>query len=99
LFSFAKDFVQTIRKGKRKSMKIPVQSTAKSRRTIKHRGRGPSIAGRPTKNQRLRMQLQVLEDEDFVRHSIPSAKSKKKKKKPHSLAEAVAANRTGERKH
>ena len=92
--------MQPLRKGqKKKSMRIPVQVTAKSRRTIKHRGRGPSIAGRPTNNQRLRLQLQVLQDEEYVRHSIPSAKSKRKKKKPHSLAEAVVANRSGERKH
>ena len=94
-----KKLCNKLEKGRRKKYRIPVQVTAKSRRTIKHRGRGPRIAGRPTNNQRLRLQLQVLQDDEYVRHSIPSAKSKTKKKKPHSLAKVVASNRSGERKH
>ena len=79
LFTFAKDLV--FKNGKRKkSLRIPVQSTARSRRTIKHRGRGPSIAGRPTNPQRLRLQLEVSEDHEFVRHQIPTRKGKSKKK-------------------
>ena len=98
LFTFAKDLV--FKNGKRKkSLRIPVQNTARSRRTIKHRGRGPNIAGRPTNPQRLRLQLEVCDDNEYVRHQIPIRKGKSKKKKTHSLAKAVAANRTSERKH
>ena len=98
LFTFAKEVI--FKKGKRKtSLRIPVQNSARSRRTIKHRGRGPSIPGRPTNSQRLRLQLEVNETEEIVRHQIPSKKSKSKRKKPHSLSESVAANRSSERKH
>ena len=98
LFTFAQDFVTSARKGKRKkSLKIPVQTTARSRRRFKHRGTGPSILGRPTKPQSLKVQLQVTEDQDYVAHQIPSNRTKRKK--PHSLAASVAANRASERKH
>ena len=98
LFTFAKDLV--FKNGKRKkSLRIPVQSTARSRRTIKHRRRGPSIAGRPTNPQRLRIQLEVGEDHEFVRHQIPSRKAKQRQQQKTSLAMAVASNRSSERKH
>ena len=74
------------------------RSTARSRRTIKHRGRGPSITGRPTNPPSLRLQLEVGEDHKFVRHQIPSRKGKSKTDKK-SLAKAVASNRSSERKH
>ena len=99
LFTFGKEIVQPAQKRKRKnSGKIPVQSTAKSRRKIKHRGAGPSIQGRPTAAQTLRLQLDVQEEDEIVSHKIPSSK-KKKKSNPHSLAAAVAANRAAEKKH
>ena len=98
LFTFAKEVIW--KRGKKKtSPRIPVQNSARSRRTIKHRGRGPSIAGRPTNAQKIRLQLEVNETDEIVRHHIPSRNSKSKKKKPHSLAESVAANRSSERKH
>jgi hypothetical protein len=98
LFTFAQEFVTSARKGKRKkSLKIPVQSTARSRRRFKHRGTGPSILGRPTKPQSLKVQLQVNEDQDYVAYQIPSNRTKRKK--PHNLAASVAANRASERKH
>ena len=99
LFTFGKEIVQPAQKRKRKnSGKIPVQSTAKSRRKIKHRGAGPSIQGRPTAAQTLRLQLDVQEEDEIVSHKIPSSK-KKEKSNPHSLAAAVAANRAEEKKH
>ena len=98
LHIFAKDVVNIIKKGRKKnSGSIPVQNTAKSRRQIKHRGSGPSQMGRPTKEQNLRVQLIVNEEEDLVAHSFP--RSRKNPKHPHSLAEAVANNRPGEKKH
>ena len=99
LFTFAKETVMSIKKGEKKNAgQIPVQSSAKSRRHIKHRGSCPRQAGRPNKEQSLRIQLQVDDEDELVSHSQPSRK-KSKAKKPHSLAAAVAANRAAERKH
>ena len=102
LFTFGKEAVQAVKKGRRKNAgKIPVQSTVKSRRRIQHRGAGPSIKGRPTISQTLRLQLDVMEDDEIVSHKIPKipARNKKKSQHPHSLAAAVAANRAAEKKH
>ena len=88
---FQKALIRFSRGRSKKGSRIPVQVTVRSRRKIKHRGSGPSIPGRPTNKQSLRLQMQVYEDEDFVAHSIPS-RSKTKWKQPHSLASAVASN-------
>ena len=98
MHTFAKDVVSAVKKGRRKNDgNIPVQNTAKSRRRIKHRGAGPSQQGRPTKEENLRLQLFVGEEEDFVSHKLPTRKQKKVKH-PHSLAEVVGANRATEKK-
>ena len=88
LFTFGKECFMTQRKWKKNSGRIPVQSTARSKRRIKHRGAGTSISGRPTKEQSIRVQLQVNEEEDFVSFQIPSRnKAKqvvlKKDQNPH----------------
>ena len=99
LFNFAKDVVQTVKRGKKKNAgSIPVQSSARSRRRIKHRGAGPSFSGRPTKEQSLHIQMFINDEDEITSHHIPSGKAKKKKN-PHSLAAAVDANRAAERKH
>ena len=98
LITFGKECFMTQRKGKKNAGRIPVQSTARSRRRIKHRGAGTSMPGRPTKEQSIRVQLQVNEEEDFVSFQIPS-RNKAKPKHPHSLAASVAGNRARERKH
>ena len=86
-----------LKKGKKKNAgQIPVQSSAKSRRRLKHRGSGPSQSGRPTKDQSLRIQLQIDSEEDMILYSQPSRK-KSKAKNPHSIAAAVAANRAAEK--
>ena len=78
LFTFAKEVIW--KRGKKKtSPMIPVQNSARSKQTIKHRGRGPSIAGRPTNAQKIRLQLEVNETDEIVRHQISSRKSKSKK--------------------
>ena len=88
LFTFGKEVVQAVKKGRRKySGRIPVQSTARSRRKIKHRGAGPSLTGRPTNIQKLRLQLNVQEEEELVSHKLPGQKHKPKN--PHSLSKAV----------
>ena len=99
LFNFAKDVVQTVQKGRKKNAgAIPVQNTARARRRIKHRGAGPSQSGRPTNEQSLKLQLEIINDEEMVSYQIPSRK-KSKPKHPHSLAASVEANRAAERKH
>ena len=84
--------------GKEIGRQIPVQATARSRRTYKIRGQGPSKAGRPSMPQQLR-QLVVEDDNEYVAHSIPSNRKKRKTKNPHSLSASVTANRAAERKH
>ena len=80
LFTFLQEFSGNISKGrKRKGLRIPVQSTARSRRQIKHRGSGQSLLGRPLKERSTKVQLQVLENEEFVAYSLPSRKTKQKK--------------------
>ena len=98
LHTFAKDVVNAVKKGRKKnSGTIPVQNTAKARRTYKHRGTGPSQIGRPSK-EISRMQLIVEDEEETLAHSIPN-RSKKKTKFPHNLSAAVVENRAGEKKH
>ena len=99
LFTFAKDVVQTVKKGKKKnSGQIPVQNTAKSRRKVNHRGSGPSQMGRPSNEQSLQIQLLVESEDEILSHSQPK-KKKEKPKHPHNLSASVAANRAAEKKH
>ena len=44
-----------------------------------------------------KVQLQALENEEFLAHSQPSHKTKPKN--THNLSASVASNRTGEKKH
>ena len=98
LHTFAKDVVNAVKKGRKKnSGTIPVQNTAKARRTYKHRGAEPSQMGRPSK-ETSRTQMIVEQEEEILAHSIPN-RSKKKTKYPHNLSAAVADNRAGEKKH
>ena len=52
LFTFAK-YVVLKKEKKKNAGKIPLQSSANSRRRSKNRGSGPSQSVRPTKNQSL----------------------------------------------
>ena len=63
------------RKGKNAGQ-ILAQNSVKSRRHLKHRGSGHSGSG-PSKEQSLRLQLQVEEDEDIVWYSQTSRKKSK----------------------
>ena len=83
---------------KKNAGQIPVQSSAKSRRRLKHRGSGPSQSGRPTKDQSLRIQLQIDSEEDMILYSQPS-RTKSKAMNPHIIAAAVAANRAAGEKN
>ena len=84
---------------KRKTGKlIPVQVTAKSRRQYKHRGRTVGLLGRRPKDQEIRRQLIVEENEDNVYHSLPTQK-KTKNKFIHSLKQSVDMNKPAAKKH
>ena len=97
LFTFAKDVLKTVKKDWRtNSGFIPVQSTSKSRRRIKHRGTGPIIQGRPTSEQSQKLQLEVNDEEEILYYTIPR-RNKAKRKHPHSLAKSVADNRASEK--
>ena len=63
----------------------------------KHRESGKSILGRPLKEKSKKLQLQVLENEEFLSYSLTSLKTKPKK--PHNLSASVASNCAGEKKH
>ena len=81
---------------------IPVQSTAKSRRLFKLRGRRPAVPGRSRLDQRVTVQLSVGEDVDeedggITRHKLPSKKVKTGG--AHSLSSSVAKNKRGTKKH
>ena len=73
------------------------KSNGKIQETSQCRRAGPNQQGRPTNEQRLKIQLVVSDEDDFVAHSIP--KKPRKKKIPYSLAAAVDSKRPGEKKY
>ena len=75
--------------------RIPVQATAKSRRSYNIRGKGPAKAGRPSEKRGVVKHMTVREDDEIVAFSIPSQRNKN----PHNLASSVAENRAAERKN
>ena len=85
--------------GRKIGHQIPVQATAKSRRTFNIQGSRPSKAGRPSKPLRVEQQLIVTDDDDHVAYSIPSNRNKRNKSQNHSLSSSVRANRAAEQKH
>ena len=89
---------QIKREERKKNKAIPVQSTAKSRRVHKVRGRTVAKGGRRRKDQEKRAMLEVREEDEIVRHSLPKQK-KSKQKNPHSFSASVAANRQVTGKH
>ena len=100
LFNFGKSATQAISLGKRKKLgRIPVQVTARSRRVFKIRGKRPAKAGAPTKQQALKRQLEVTEEEEILRHKLPGPSKKSKKKQVHKLSKAVEENRSASKKH
>ena len=78
LFSFGKETFQAVKKGRKKNAGvISVQPTSRSRRKIKHRRAGTSQSGRPTADQNLKLQLEIIDDDEIVSYKIPSKKAKK----------------------
>ena len=100
LFDLGKQVTKSKQPGKKRKIgKLsPVQVTAKSRRTYKHRGRAVGVIGRRPKDQSNRVQLVVSDKEENIFHSLPSQKKSKNKNK-HSLKNSVDANRPGTKKH
>ena len=86
------------KKGRKKSKSIPVQSTAKSRRTHKVRGRTVARSGARRKDKPKRTVFEVRDEDEVIRHTLPSQK-KSKKKNPHSFSASVTANRRVDKKH
>ena len=100
LSTFGKVATQAISVAKRKKGNyINVQMTAKSRRAIPIRGSRAAYFGAPRKDQQLKVQMVVSENDDVFGHKLPGKSKKKKKKHPHSLMAAVAVGRAAEKKH
>ena len=99
LCSFGKTVTEPLSQGKRKKLGIiPVQVTAKSRRIYKLRGSRTAIMGAPTKSQALKRQLNITDEDEIVRHKVPTLKRPKQKQK-HSLENDVGLNRRSSKKH
>ena len=100
LFDIGKELNKARQGGRKKknSKHIPIQVTAKSRRTYKHRGRTVGVLGRRPKDQEARRQLVIDDADENVYHSLP--KQKLVKRKPvHSLKVAIEQNKPGTKKH
>ena len=79
-------------KGKKTGKKIGISNTHRSRRLYKASGSGTVPKGHPPKAFYPRKR-----SSDPAAHILPV--KKRKKKNPHSLSSAVAANRAAEKKH
>ena len=53
----------------------------------------------PRKNQKLKVQLCIDDDDDVVGHKLPGKSKKKKNKHPHNLMKSVNEGRAAEKKH
>ena len=103
LTEFGKSVNLTSRGLKRKkSGMIPVQVTAKSRRVYKLRGSRSAHTGRPRKEHKLAVQMNVDDDEEaggVLRHKLPYKKRKVGKGNVHDLMSAVSEGRGPSKKH
>ena len=97
LHGFGKESPWSAKNGRKKGRLIPIQTTAKSRRLNKNRGRYVSSAGRRRKDQKKTLQLIVSESGEILRHALPN--QRKKKAQGHSLSNAVNTNRMVAKKH
>ena len=99
LCSFGKSVTESLSQGKKKKLgRIPVQVTARSRRTFRLRGSRMAIMGAPTKTQAVKRQLEVDDKDETLRHILPKLKKKKTKQK-HSLKTDVEKNQRCSKKH
>ena len=103
LFSLGQEASAPEKNGKKRknSFLIPVQKTAKSRRLHKHRGNGPSTAGRKVKDHPQTSELNIDDDDadgGIFYHALPKQKHQKTKPK-HNLASSVSLNKPNPKKH
>ena len=90
-------FGQSLGKSKRGS-RIPVQTTAVSRRKYPQGGRAVGMSGRRVQDAAKRMRLEVTDNDDFLVHTLPRQKPQAPRQ-PHDLAVAEARNIANAKKH
>ena len=90
-------FGQSLGKSKRGS-RIPVQTTAVSRRKFPQGGRAVGMSGRRVQDSSKRMRMDVTDTEETIVHTLPSQKPQAPKQ-PHNLAVAEANNVANAKKH
>ena len=93
---FAKDVVSIIKKEERKIQEVSLFKTQLNPGGKSNTGGLPQ-AKWVDLQKNSRVQLVVDENDELVAHSLP--KRSKIPKHPHSLADAIAKNRSGEKKH
>ena len=88
-----------VKSGKKKtSQTIPTQVSSRARRKTKNSGKSSSTYGRKPKALSQRTQLDVRDEEEVVFHTLPSPKTRKKRK-IHSLSDAVESTSQNEKRH
>ena len=90
-------FGQSLGKSKRGS-RIPVQTTAVSRRKFPQGGRAVGMSGRRVQDGAKRLRMDVTETEEIVVHTLPIQKPQAPRQ-PHNLAVAEARNVANAKKH
>ena len=101
-YGFGKELSTKQKNGKKKKngKTIPVQPTAVSRRTFRHRGRSAAVSGRKPKPARNVSQVFITDQDDggALYHSQP-VPNKRQKRGGHNLAADVANNQPGVTRH
>ena len=85
-------------KKKKNGKSIPVQATAISRRTYRHRGRSAAVSGRKPKPSNVTQFIITENDDGATYHSQP-VPNKRPKRAGNNLAADVASNRPGVSRH
>ena len=81
-------------KKKKNGKSIPVQATAISRRTYRHRGRSAAVSGRKPKSSNV-TQFIITEIDDSATYPSQPVPNKRPKRAGNNLAADVASNRPG----
>ena len=90
-------FGQSLGKSK-KGSRIPVQTTAVSRRKYPQGGRSVGMSGRRVQDGAKRMRMDVTDTDEVILHTLPSQKPQAPRQ-PHNLALAEARNVANSKKH
>ena len=86
-------------KKKKNGKSIPVQVTAITRRTFKHRGRSAAVSGRKPKPASNLKQFIITDNDDGAMFHSQPMPNKRSKRGQHSLSSDVASNRPGVTRH